>query len=491
MTKRKVPTSLADLRPHPDNPREIDKRALDGLGASILEFGDLSGIVWNRRDGYLVTGHQRLKKIIEIYGADYPLEKLAGIHGEGGRIALPDGDTFVVRIVNWSKNKAAKARIVANSPHIAGMWTEALADQLPDLIADDERLAQDLLLSDLLNDIGVHSEPTTIEEAAKDAATPRTAAGQIWRMGEHRLAIGDCRDPQLVARLFGEDQGASIITDPPYGVAYLDKAQAMNAQGVGFRTDYEEFANDEMSLADTGQLLEDGLRAATAHMAGPVPLFVFGPGGETHIEFRTRVKAAGWFLHQTIVWVKERFVIGRRSYHGQHELIIFGWQQGHGPCPEYHGRRGADVWFAQDETKGPGNYPRLVQDPAGERTDAGALIIRTEPGEGDNAIEQARAAALEIADHEETDVWFVARERGYRHPTQKPVQLYARAIVNHTRPREIVYDPFAGSGTIVLAAEQTGRIARAAELVPIYADVILERYRSLTGQEPELQEERA
>jgi DNA modification methylase len=113
-------------------------------------------------------------------------------------------------------------------------------------------------------------------------------------------------------------------------------------------------------------------------------------------------------------------------------------------------------------------------------------VITAAPGQGDTVIDRARAAAERLSGEVESDVWFVARERKYRHPTQKPVQLYARAMVNHTRKGDIVYDPFAGSGTIVLAAEQCDRCARAVELIPTYADVILQRWSELTGETPEL-----
>jgi hypothetical protein len=157
-----IPERLADLEPHPENPREISEEALEALGASIEEYGDLSGIVYNKRDGYLITGHQRLKKLRALYGQDWPIATIAGMTEPAGRIILPEGDTFSIRIVDWPAGKAAKARIVANSELNQGTWdVEELVSQLPDLIDDDMELAERLGLSQLLETLEPNEEPLT------------------------------------------------------------------------------------------------------------------------------------------------------------------------------------------------------------------------------------------------------------------------------------------------------------------------------------------
>lgn len=107
---------LSDLKWAAYNPRRISDSALKGLGYSLKEFGDLSGIVFNSRTGNLVAGHQRVKALREQYG-DLPIE-------DG--IIRANGNLFFVRMVNWPPEKERAANITANSPTIQGEFTEDL-----------------------------------------------------------------------------------------------------------------------------------------------------------------------------------------------------------------------------------------------------------------------------------------------------------------------------------------------------------------------------
>jgi DNA modification methylase len=135
-------------------------------------------------------------------------------------------------------------------------------------------------------------------------------------------------------------------------------------------------------------------------------------------------------LRQTVIWVKDSMVLGRSDYHYRHEVIWFGY------TPSESGRRGrgGEGWY------GPNN---------------------------------------------ETTVHDIARpKRSDEHPTMKPVELVARALRNSSAPGALVLDPFAGSGTTLIAAEQEGRRARLIELDPKYADVICRRFQQHTGMVP-------
>jgi hypothetical protein len=91
---------------------------------------------------------------------------------------------------------------------------------------------------------------------------------------------------------------------------------------------------------------------------------------------------------------------------------------------------------------------------------------------------------LELADPgAESDAWFVGRDHRPEHPTQKPVELAARAIRNSSRPGDIILDPFAGSGSTLIAAEQLERAAYLIELEPRYAQITIDRWQAFTGQE--------
>lgn len=130
--------------------------------------------------------------------------------------------------------------------------------------------------------------------------------------------------------------------------------------------------------------------------------------------------AADILIHRQIIWVKPSLVFGRGDYHWRHELCFYGWVKGKRP-PFY-----------------------------GERN--------------------------------QTTIWEVGRENDKIHPTQKPVELFAIPMRNHTRSGEVVYEPFSGSGSQLIAAEQLGRRCYAMELEPKYVDVAVARWEKFTGR---------
>jgi DNA modification methylase len=147
------------------------------------------------------------------------------------------------------------------------------------------------------------------------------------------------------------------------------------------------------------------------------------PAGPLHLQFLLALADAGLPLHQTIVWVKDHFVLGHGDYHYRHEPMLYGWRDG--------GRH----LFRGDRTQ-------------------------------DSVWEIPRPARSEI------------------HPTIKPVELVERAIRNSSMPGERVLDLFVGSGTTLIAAERSERTCLAMELDPHYAQVALERWRAFSGQTP-------
>ena len=142
-----MPTSLSELKACPENPRQIEPEALAGLTASLDQFGDLSGLVWNKRTGYLVCGHQR-KAALEAEHGD-------GLRLEGGALVTPTGERFPVRVVDWPEEKARAAMVVANNPHVAGDWTAGLAGILEGLEASLGEQFKGLRLDELVADVPV------------------------------------------------------------------------------------------------------------------------------------------------------------------------------------------------------------------------------------------------------------------------------------------------------------------------------------------------
>ena len=179
------------------------------------------------------------------------------------------------------------------------------------------------------------------------------------------------------------------------------------------------------------ELLERAFAAIDAVLAPGAALYVLHPAGPLSATFLSAFLAQGWSLRQTLVWVKDSLVLGHADYHFRHEPLLYGYKPGGGR----RGRGGAG-WH------------------------------------GDNA----QSSVLEVP-----------RPRAAReHPTMKPVELIEIALRNSSARRDLVLDPFAGSGSTLVACERLGRRARLLELDPAYCDVILARYERLTGRPAEL-----
>lgn len=193
--------SLDMLRPDPENPREITDEALEGLGVSLEEFGDLSGIVFNLRTGELVAGHQRVRRLRESGAAEFV--RLPG-PGPGtdaarGYVDHPkSGERFDVRLVDWTRDKQRQANLVANSRAIAGHFTDSVDSMLsafqhdaPDLFAS---LRMDQMLAFEPGDVpvvppeeggGGEALPEVHEDEVPEVAAgePDSKPGRVYGLG--------------------------------------------------------------------------------------------------------------------------------------------------------------------------------------------------------------------------------------------------------------------------------------------------------------------
>lgn len=132
--------------------------------------------------------------------------------------------------------------------------------------------------------------------------------------------------------------------------------------------------------------------------------------------------AAGFHWSSTIIWAKDSLVLSRKDYHTQYEPIWYGW---HADAPRLH----------------------------------------------------------PVADRKQSDLWPIPRpKRSDEHPTMKPVELVERSLLNSSALHDVVFEPFSGSGTTLLACEKTGRRCRAIELDPKYVQVAIERWQAFTGK---------
>jgi DNA modification methylase len=177
-------------------------------------------------------------------------------------------------------------------------------------------------------------------------------------------------------------------------------------------------------------LLTGVFGSVDAVLSPSAPFYVASPVGPRGTVFRTAIDEVGWRFHQELIWVKNSPVVGHSDYHLQHEAFLYGWKPG--PGRPGRGRHRGTRWY------------------------------------GDN---------------KQTSVLFFDRPaRSSDHPTMKPVALLEAMLKNSSRRGEIVLDPFAGSGSTLIACERLNRRCFAIEIDPRYCDVIRRRYREFTGE---------
>jgi DNA modification methylase len=404
---RPLAVLVDSLSPFGRNPRRGDLKL---IADSLSRHGQYRPIVVNRGS---LTGR--------------PNEILAGNHTWAAARSLGwpeiaatyvdvDDDTAsrIVAMDNRANDKAgyddaALAELLASLPDLAGTgFTDAELNEL---------------LASLHTEPTINGDPDDVPEAP---AEPVSVVGEVWHLGPHRLLVGDCTDAKAVRDLCDRRSVDLVLTDPPYGVSYVDG-------------DGKKIANDDLRDGALEALLSDAFAIAADLLRPGGPFYIFGPSHEQQWAFRAAARRVGWRIRSELVWVKQSLVLGRSDYQPRHEsvmagyadldevlehdVVLYGWRNG-APHPWLGGRKQTTVW----------EFPKP--------------------------------------------------QRSAEHPTMKPVAMLEQAIRNSTVLGDIVLDLFAGSGSTLIACHLTGRVGRVVELDPRYADVILTRWQDATGEKP-------
>jgi DNA modification methylase len=193
--------------------------------------------------------------------------------------------------------------------------------------------------------------------------------------------------------------------------------------GVAYKgktKDALEIRNDDVTEDKLSELIRAWFDCVENVTRGGAYILATVPAGPLHILFADDWKRRGW-LRQIMVWNKNSMVLGRSEYHYKHEPILFGWKEG-GTRRKSNDRTKTTVW----------DFDRPSASPD--------------------------------------------------HPTTKPVEMWEYGITNHTKKGDVLFEPFCGSGTTVIACDKTGRICYGMELDPIYVDVIIQRWEDFTGK---------
>lgn len=276
--------------------------------------------------------------------------------------------------------------------------------------------------------------------AVDEEEEPTVQLGDIWQLGEHRLMCGDSTDEESVKKLMDGAEADLVVTDPPYNVDYEGKTiEKLTIQ------------NDNKSSRDFYTFIYKAFEnLASVTKAGGVA-YVCHAHMES-INFMASFQAAGFYLSQMLIWNKNSMCIGRSDYQWKHEPIMYGWKEG---AAHYFTDSRVETTVIEDKP----NINKMSKDELKEYVKE---LLKREPAS--TVIEEDKPS------------------RSEDHPTMKPVKLIAYLIRNSSRKGESVLDVFGGSGTTLIACEQTGRRCYTMELDPRYCDVIIKRYEQLTGK---------
>jgi len=424
------PIELDRLVPYANNPR-VNHAAVDAVAASIREFGWRVPIVCDE-ELVIVAGHTRAKAARKLGLKVVPVHIARGLTPtqlKAYRIA----DNQTATIATWDEDRLPLELAALQEMGFNLDLTGFSADELTRLLDSEANAGQ--------------ADPDAVPEPPDEATTqPR----DLWLLGKHRLLCGDSSKPADVDRLLGGADVHLVNTDPPYNVRVEPRSNNAIAAGLSsfagtthhqqldverhpekakpttrkLRAKDRPLANDFVSEEEFDRLLDAWFGNLARVLLPGRAAYIWG-GYANCANYPPVLKRVGLYFSQAIIWVKEHPVLTRKDFMGNHEWCFYSWREG-----------SAHQFF------GPANA---------------------------------------------TDVWSIKKVNPQTmiHLTEKPVELAARAIEYSSRRGENVLDLFGGSGSTLIAAEQTGRKAFLMELDPLYADVIVSRYEQYSGKKAE------
>ncbi|CAB4180163.1 COG0863 DNA modification methylase [uncultured Caudovirales phage] len=449
MAKKPAATEIsylpaAGLIPYAKNSRTHSERQIAKLAASVDSFGMVGAIIV--RSGVIAKGHGTLAGVQKLYAAGKRVYPPPGrVECEAAGIdPIPAGTVPVIDASGWTESQF-KAFVIADNrlAEDAGWDEDLLKLELGDLIEAGFDVSLTGFNEDEINALlGAGTTGLTDpDDVPPVPLEPVTKPGDTWILGPHRLACADATNIPAVEKMMSGAKGDLVFTDPPYNVDYDGKkSNASRSQ--------EKIKNDKMSPEQFLQFCRDFFASYVA-VTKPGAAFYVCHASRSELEFLRAFRESGLHYAAAIIWVKDSLVLSRGDYHFQHEPIIYG------------AKNGADVQFHGDPTDG--HY------------DAGHEMI--------TYSWQKAGTHKFFGDRKQTTVWEIARPKSSTmHPTQKPVDLIARAIMNSSKSGDLVVDLFGGSGSTMLACEKLGRVARCTELDPLFCDVIVQRWQNFTGK---------
>jgi DNA modification methylase len=264
----------------------------------------------------------------------------------------------------------------------------------------------------LLAELNATSLSDVVEPPLPEVPTvARSVRGQVYELGPYRLMCGDSTNADDVLKLMAGQRAALMATDPPYLVDYDGGNHPQSFDRAQAGKDNNKHWDAYVDPKSSVEFFASFLRVALTHALQPSPAIYQWHASRRQALVEEAWKQNGLLLHQQIIWVKSRPILTRSHFMWQHEPCFYGWIEG----------------------KPPTLRPAVS---------------------GENST-----------------VWTIDGEQDGIHPTQKPLAIFERPIAYHTQAGEVVYEPFSGSGSQLIAAARTGRRCFAMELAPEFVDV--------------------
>jgi DNA modification methylase len=435
---------IETLVPYARNARTHSDEQIDQIVASIREFGWTNPILIDGNGGIL-AGHGRVLAAQRLGMASVPCISLAHLT-EAQRRAYILADNQLALNAGWDA-ELLKLELAD---------LDAMGFEMPVLgFSDDE-------LKDFMSDEPPKPKASKKKEPPKNDADDDeipdlptrlvTRPGDLWHLGPHRLICGDAGDGNIVTTLMQDNLAALCFTSPPY--------DSQREYANGAPDDWTLLMKgvcQQLPMRENGQVL---INLGLVHNDG---------------EFNT-------YWQRWLNWMRIQ---------GWRRFGWYVWDQGAGLPGDWGGRFAPSFEFVfhfNRQGRKPNKIVPCVY--AGEEThlreDGSSQSLRNEDG----SIKEWTHAGKPTQSHRIPDsVIRVQRQkggigRGIDHPAVFPRALPAHIMLAFTDPDEICYEPFSGSGTSLLAAQETGRILRAVELAPAYVDIAIIRFRRAYGDLP-------
>lgn len=301
-----------------------------------------------------------------------------------------------------------------------GKWDfELLANFSEDMLTDVGFESEEL---DHIFEIESNEDDFNGEQEYKTIKNPKVQVGDVYELESHRLMCGDATKEEDMKKLMNSMQADMVFMDPPYNMNYIGHKHGKILNDSMPEENFVEFSMAFM------QQMQESIKAGAA--------FYICSGYQSYVPFVYAIKALGMEYAGPIIWVKNMLGMGMNDYRHKHEIVMKGIKKTKKKKaqPILYGYNGGRHYFADTR--------------------------------------------------EEADVWEIKKRstNNMVHPTQKPLEIVARALRNSTKRGQIVLDMFGGSGSTLIAAEKEGRICYINELDPKYAEVILNRWEHYTGK---------